>query len=103
MDYEGLIIEFIDVNPEGEIRDAIHLIGEGIRQLAPSDASVTFVIRGGRNLARASCRIVSLAGVFICEAIGATPLHAFKLIEHQMKQKLELWKKRRVLDFAKAS
>ena len=103
MGYELTEIQYVDLEADGELRDAIRLMAEGIYHAAPSDAAIRIILRKSRNIVSVSCRIVSLAGVFLCETMGHSPLPAFQSIERQMKEQLDAWKAARIWDLAQAS
>lgn len=95
--YEKLSIEIKGMSPEQPVKDMIHLVAEKIHCQAPSDSCMKVVFEQSKEAIRASCRIVSHAGIFIAEAISEAPDEVIKQLEQKIGERLSFWKKTRFL------
>lgn len=90
--------EFIGFDPGHEFKKFILAVTEKMQFNAPSDSLISMALRKGTNAVKASCRVVSLAGVFVAEAVSDSPADAIRQIESKIKVQLDRWKRLRFLD-----
>lgn len=90
-----LQFEFMGFNPDERIKSFVSEVAQALHYSAPSDSTMKFVVEKSRNAIRASCRIVSQAGIFGVDSISDTTVGAVQQIERKMRKKLNQWKIRR--------
>lgn len=90
---------FKNFNPDENTRSYVAQIAEDLYFASPSDSGLNLVIEKTKNAVRASCRIVSLAGIFTAEAVCNDVMDAVDQVHEKINQQLKSWKLQR---FAKA-
>lgn len=95
MSEESIEFEFLGFEPESRLRTFLSILAESLSAEAPSDSLIKIGIQKMENSMKASCRIVSIAGVFCAEAIHNNPQRAFRRVEKKIRRQLKRWKKYR--------
>ncbi|MBL7671378.1 MAG: hypothetical protein JNM39_12915 [Bdellovibrionaceae bacterium] len=85
--------EFMGLNPDDKIRNFVSTVAERLHFSAPSDSGMKLVLEESKDAIRASCRIVSLAGTFVADAVSDNPVRAVQQIEKEMGGQLDEWKR----------
>lgn len=98
MDYDKICFEFSGFEPDHQVKQFLWSLAEPIYLMAPGDSVIKIALkRNGDGLLEASCRVASLAGVFIAKAISDNPIRAASEIKKKTLKQLRSWRRKRFL------
>lgn len=92
MNQESVQYEFLDFDPDYEIKAFVSTVAEKLLLNSPSDAAIRLALQKYKGAIKASCRIASRAGTFIADAVSDNPIRAVQQIEREIKEQLDSWK-----------
>lgn len=95
MSFENLDIQFVLFDPEKEDQMEIQSKARFLHALAPSESTMKLVIEKVGATYKGVCRISSVIGVFMAEAIAYDPKSTFDQVEKNINGQLSSWKARR--------
>ncbi|MCB9026778.1 MAG: hypothetical protein H6625_10705 [Bdellovibrionaceae bacterium] len=90
--------EFIGFDPDYKTRSYITSVAERLQSLSPSYSFIKVAMNKGKNVVKASCKIVSQAGEFVAESLCNDPVSAILQIEADIMEQLNEWKKHRFFE-----
>lgn len=95
--YDNLKICFSGTRPSASVLRLVKEVADKIQSWSPSDSCLQILCETNSEDFKASCRIVSKAGVFCAEAADRNPRIGLKKLEGKIQKQLDRWKKSRTV------